>query len=393
MSVATSGKITSTTKPRDPARAEIVGSLLRPRQLQDKVAEIYEPGHTALLDEERGKDLSALHKLEDELIHDAVRRQVDAGLDVVSDGEFRRYMFTGSFYDAFTGFRKGGGQVPFRDENGNVEYYTGVPLAERRIETIGTPGADEVRFLKSIVDHPFKITFPAASFFWLPFLWVPGVTDKAYDNQQEMVEHMIELEKEQISAAVAAGADYIQLDFPLFPLLVDDFAVEQIKSLGTDVDWLLDRAVEADTRIVEAIPSDVRRGLHLCRGNWRSRWIYEGSIEPVAERMFQLPYDVFLIEWEETWREGSYDALRFVPKGGPIVAMGVMSTKKPRVESADELVGHIEEASRFLDIEQLALGPQCGFASALQGNEISEETQWRKIDVLVEAADRIWPRS
>jgi len=150
--------------------------------------------------------------------------------------------------------------------------------------------------------------------------------------------------------------------------------------------------IEADRAILETIPEGVHTGLHMCRGNHKSKWIYNGSMDPYAERMFgELPYDTFLIEWEDTSREGDYSALRHVPKG-PIVAMGVMSSKKPRVESVDELVGAIEEASRHLGVDQLALAPQCGFASTYVGNAVTEDIQWRKLERLVEAAERIWPR-
>jgi 5-methyltetrahydropteroyltriglutamate--homocysteine methyltransferase len=385
-------KIASSTPPRDPARAEIVGSLLRPAPLKQLMAEIYEPDHSALLAEERAKDLGRLHALEDELIREAVRRQVDIGLDVVSDGEFRRFMFTGSFYDAVDGLGPGTGQVPFTNEDGELEYYTGLPVVQDRLRTIDSPGAREAAFLKGITDHPFKVTFPAASIFWFPLAYVPGKTDRAYASQADMVEHILEIERRQVAEAIAAGATYVQFDWPIYPVLGDEFAVGMLKDQGVDLDQLLDQMIAADRKILEGIPAGVRKALHLCRGNHKSKWIYNGPMDAYAERMFnELPYDVFLMEWEDTSREGSYEALRYVPKG-PIVAMGIMSSKKPRVESVDELVEHMEEASRFLDVDQLALCPQCGFASTMYGNELDEDAQWRKLERLVAAADRIWPR-
>jgi methionine synthase II (cobalamin-independent) len=385
-------KIATSTTPRDPARAEHIGSLLRPEKLKALVEEIYEPGHSALLAEERAKDLSGLHALEDELIRDAVKRQVDIGLDVVSDGEFRRFMFTGSFYDAVDGLGAGTGQVPFTNEDGEIEYYTGLPVVRGTLHKIDSPGAHEAAFVKSITDYPFKVTFPAASIFWFPLAYVPGVTDKAYPTQAEMVEHMIEIEREQVAEAIAAGAAYVQFDWPIYPVLGDDFAVGMLKEQGVDPAWLLDRMIEADRKVIEGIPDGVRTALHLCRGNHKSKWIYNGPMDAYAERMFnELPYDVFLLEWEDTEREGDYSALRFAPKG-PIVGMGIMSSKKPRVETVDELVRHMEEASKFLDMDQLALCPQCGFASTFHGNELTEEAQWQKLENLVTAADKLWPR-
>ncbi len=385
-------KIVASSAPRSPARAENIGSFLRPQKLKTLVESVYEPGHSALLAEERAKDLSELHAAEDEAIRDVVKRQIETGVDVISDGEFRRFMFTGSFYDAVEGLGAGTGEVPFTDETGQIDYYTGLPSVTSRLRKIDSPGAHEAAFVKSITDYPFKVTFPAASIFWFPFAFVAGVTDKVYASQAEMVEHMIEIEREQVADAIAAGATYVQFDWPIYPMLGDPAGLGLLKELGVDPDWLLDRLIEADRAVIEGIPEGVTKGFHLCRGNHKSKWIYNGPMDSYAERMLnELPYDVFLLEWEDTEREGDYSALRFAPKG-PIVAMGIMSSKKPRVETVDELVRHMEDASKFLDIDQLALCPQCGFASTFHGNEMSEDAQWRKLEVLVQAADKLWPR-
>jgi len=392
MSTTAADKMSSPQAPRAIARAEQVGSLLRPERLKRLIEGVYEPGHSALLAEERAKDLGALHAAEDEAIREAVRRQLDIGLDVVSDGEFRRFMFTGSFYDAVDGLAAGTGQVPFTNEDGEVEFYTGLPVVEGELHTIDKPAAREAAYLATLTDHPFKVTFPAASIFWFPLAFVPGVTDRVYPSLADMVERMIEIEREQVAAAIAAGATYVQFDWPVYPALGDEAAVAMFREAGVEPDWLLDRLIEADRKILEGIPAHVRTALHLCRGNHKSKWIYNGPMDAYAERMFgELPYDVFLMEWEDTAREGDYSALRHVP-AGPVVVMGIMSSKKPRVETAEELERHIEEASRFLDVERLALSPQCGFASTYHGNEVTEDIQWRKLETLVEAAERIWPR-
>ena len=393
MSSTATEKMAAKNEPRPIARAEHIGSLLRPANVKRLVEQAYEPGHSALLAEERAKDLSELHAAEEEAIREAVRRQLEIGLDVVSDGEFRRFMFTGSFYDAVDGLTAGSGQVPFTNEDGELEFYTGLPVVDGELHKIDSPAAREATFLKSLTDHPFKVTFPAAAIFWFPLAYVAGGTDRAYPTQAEMVERMIEIEREQVAEAIAAGATYVQFDWPLYPALGDEAAVAMFKDNGVDPDWLLDRLIEADRKVIEGIPAGVRTGLHLCRGNHKSKWIYNGPMDAYAERMFnELPYDVFLMEWEDTAREGDYSALSYVPDG-PVVAMGIMSSKKPRVETVDELQRHIEEASRFLDVDRLALSPQCGFASTYVGNEITEDIQWRKLETLVEAADRIWPRS
>jgi 5-methyltetrahydropteroyltriglutamate--homocysteine methyltransferase len=388
----TSQKLQASAPARRPARAEHIGSLLRPAELKSLVEEIYEPGHSALLAEERAKDLSELHQVEEASIRDALRRQLDIGLDVVSDGEFRRYMFTGSFYDSVAGLAPGTGQVPFTNEKGEVEFYTGLPVVEQRLERIDSPGAREATFLRELTDQPFKVTFPAASIFWFPFAYIPGVTDQAYPTQADMVDHIIEIERGQVRDAIEAGATYVQFDWPLYPILGDEAAVGMLREQGVDPDRLLDRLIEADRKLIEGLPDGIVTGLHLCRGNHKSKWIYNGTMDAYAERMLnELPYDVFLLEWEDTEREGDYSTLRFTPKG-PVVGMGIVSSKKPRVESVDELTRAIDEASRYLDVAQLAVSPQCGFASTYHGNEVSEDAQWRKLEVISEAADRIWPR-
>jgi 5-methyltetrahydropteroyltriglutamate--homocysteine methyltransferase len=143
--------------------------------------------------------------------------------------------------------------------------------------------------------------------------------------------------------------------------------------------------------IVEGLPDHVRTAIHLCRGNLRGMYMVSGSLDPVAEEFFSLPYDSILVEWDDTSRMGDYSALRHVPKG-PVVGMGIVSTKNPELESEDVLLQHLEEAGRYLDTEQLALCPQCGFASEAGGNDVDEDTQWRKLELVASVAERVWGR-
>ena len=377
-------------KPRSPARAEVVGSLLRPPALRAAINAVYEPGHRAVQAEERAKDRSALHAAEDAAVDDAVRRQIALGLDVVSDGEFRRYMFLNSFWDAVEGFSTDSNPVEFRGADGSSVTWH-VQRIERRLRAVDSPAAREAAHLAAVAGgHPFKVTFPAASLFAHPFTFTPP---EAYVDLDELVSHCIEIERSLIFDAIAAGARYVQLDFPLYPYLVDRAWADRFAAAGFDVDALLVHAIEADNAVVDGIPRDVTVGLHVCRGNYRSRWLCEGPLEPVAERMFgELHrYDAFLIEWDDTGRDGTYDPIRFVPAGATMV-MGVVSTKTPTVERQDEILRRLDAASRFLPLEQLAVSPQCGFASVMEGNEITEEVQWRKLELVAEVADRLWGR-
>ena len=311
---------------------------------------------------------------------------------MVSDGEFRRFMFTGSFYDAVGGLAAGTGQVPFTNEEGELEFYTGLPVVRDELRKIESPAADEARFLRGLTDRPFKVTFPAASIFWFPLAYIPGVTDSVYATQADMVERMIEIERELVADAIAAGAEYVQFDWPVYPALGDPAAVAMLREHGVEPDWFLDRMIEADRRVIEGIPAGVRTALHLCRGNHKSKWIYNGPMDAYAERMFgELPYDVFLMEWEDT-----------EPRGR-LLGTAPRARRTDRRDGRDEL----EEAAcrdrgrarrgdrgggRHIDVDRLALAPQCGFASTYHGNVVTEDIQWRKLEMLVEAADRIWPR-
>ncbi|MGZ4480857.1 MAG: 5-methyltetrahydropteroyltriglutamate--homocysteine S-methyltransferase [Gaiellales bacterium] len=374
---------------REPARAETVGSLLRPARLRREVDAFYSAGHSAVLAEERAKDRSALTALEDEAVRDAVRRQIDAGLDVVSDGEFRRWMFLNSFYDAVEGFRTDN-VVHFRNARGED-----VPLAVHeivaRLRAIDSPAARDAAFLRSVTEHPFKVTFPAASIFGHPFTYKVGVTDRAYGDLDEFVAHAIEIERGLVADAVAAGARYVQFDFPVYPYYVDPAWVARFRSQGHDMDALLEKALTADRAVLAGIPRHVTTALHICRGNFRSSWMCEGSLEPVAERVFGgLPYDRFLVEWDDLGRDGGFEPVRFLRRGS-VMVMGIVSTKLERLEDEETLIRRMEQAAGLAGgMERLAISPQCGFASVVVGNEISQDAQWRKLELVGRIADRLW---
>jgi 5-methyltetrahydropteroyltriglutamate--homocysteine methyltransferase len=376
------------------ARADHVGSLLRPERLRRAVDALYEPGHTSMFAEERAKDLTELHRIEDECIAEAVRRQVDAGLDVVTDGEFRRKIFLNSFYDAVEGLAPASAPIPYpkNDPDDEELFHPGVSEIVDRVRLIDNPAAREVRFTTSITDRPVKVTFPAGSYWAGPFGYLEGKADRVYRDQEEFAEHLLGIQQELIRGVLDAGARSLQLDFPPYVVVCDANWAGQLREQGWDLDEMVDRCLDADRRVLEAVPDGIVTGLHICRGNYRSRWIWQGSLDPLAERIFQLPYDRFLIEWEDTEREGDYSSLRFVPDG-PIVVMGIVSSKKARVETEDELLHHLEDAARYIDIDRLALAPQCGFASDAAGNVLTEDDQWRKLETIARVADRVWGRS
>jgi methionine synthase II (cobalamin-independent) len=398
-----SSAVQSPQAPRRPARAENVGSLLRPPELLNALEAFYEPGHTAQLGEEREKDHTALRSLEDGAIADAVSRQIECGLDVVTDGEFRRLVFFNVFFDSAGGYVPNTGSeggLQFRGDDGSTVEWPGTPVAAERLRKVDSPVAREVEYLKAITDYPFKVTFPCGSFFLLPMGWKPGTSDKVYRDREEMIEDAIAINRELVADAIAAGAGYVQFDYPLYPHLVDpNWAGPLEQVTGMSLETLVDKAIELDKKVLEGIPDDVTTGIHFCRGNYRSRWLAQGSLEPLAERAFtELPYDVFLVEWDDVKRQGDYRPIRFLRKDS-IMVMGVVCSKKRELESEDEILRRLEEAGTYLDMEQLAVSCQCGFASGLypagggRGNEIGEDVQWRKLELVARVAERVWPHA
>ena len=377
--------------PRRPARAEVVGSLLRPPALRRAVEGFYAPGHSAVLDAERAQDRAALTAVEDEAIRAAVERQIACGLDVVTDGEFRRWMFLNSFYDAVEGFRTDN-VVTFRNDDGGAVELAVHEIVDR-LRPVDSPAAREAAFMASITGHPFKVTFPAASIFGHPFSFKRGVTDRGYTDLAEFVAHAIEIERALVADAVAAGASYVQFDFPLYPYLVDPVWAARFRAQGHDPAALLEAALAADTAVVAGLPEHVTTALHICRGNYRSSWMCEGSLEPVAEQVFGgLPYDAFLVEWDDPGRDGGFEPIRFL-RPESVMVMGLISSKVPDVESEDDLVRQMEAAAGIVgDMDRLAISPQCGFASVMVGNDTDADAQWRKLALVGRVADRLWRR-
>jgi|GraSoiStandDraft_4_1057263.scaffolds.fasta_scaffold92957_2 5-methyltetrahydropteroyltriglutamate--homocysteine methyltransferase len=372
-------------------RADHVGSLLRPARLIDALEQEtgfrhdqVRPSNASL--EFANADQDAIREVTDECIREVVAKQEAIGLDSVTDGEFRRVFFMGSLDQAVSGFAPSDMTIEFHNETDKIDV-EGRPVVVDRLEVIGTPAADEARFTSSITDKPVKVTFPAASSQANPSMFVPGVTDKHYADFTELAMHLGQIMRGQIDAAIEAGATVVQLDYPAYPLLLDPHFEQMMGAEGTQ--QALEGALMADAMIVQGIPDHVTTALHLCRGNLRGMWMADARLDPIAERFFALPYDLFLVEWDDTSRMGDYSALKAVP-AGPTVAMGLVSTKNPELEDEDELVRHLEEAAQHVDVGQLALCPQCGFASEAGGNDLTEDQQWAKLELVRRVADRVW---
>jgi 5-methyltetrahydropteroyltriglutamate--homocysteine methyltransferase len=387
--------MTTATTQRTVPRAEHIGSLLRPDSLKrvfDRVG-AHRPGlanrHHELSDDQQAELLAA----EEAAIRDAVARQIDCGLDAVTDGEFRRTLFVNSFYDAIDGLRPADARRHGRrwvNTRGEEIRYPGPPVIERRLAKVDSPAAREVSFVGELTDARIKATFPAASWFVSPMARHDDAM-AGYDSEEELQQHALDILRELIADAVEAGATYIQLDFPSYVLLIDPGARANLEASGVDTERLLQRCLWADRYVTEGLPDHVRTGLHLCRGNNRSSWMFEGELDPVAEQLFALPYSAFLIEWDDAQRDGGFGALRHLPEGRTAV-LGVVNSKAGTLEDEDALLARIDDAAQHTGIDQLALSPQCGFASSHEGNLLTEDEQWRKLDLVGRVADRVWPR-
>jgi 5-methyltetrahydropteroyltriglutamate--homocysteine methyltransferase len=361
-------------------RADQVGSLLRPQALLDARA-----AHAA------GQlDADGLRAAEDEAIIAVIAMQEAAGIDVVTDGDFRRQSFMTDFPDSVEGF--------VAKEVETTWHGRGGATSDRRVGNIVVGGklrqhrrltADQAAFVQQHATRPFKITLPSPALF-IGDSYQPGVTDAFYPDRSSLLADLTEIVRGEVDALAADGVPYIQLDNPRYGRLVDEHAREDLLAEGIDPERELDEMIASDNRCVETCDREGRAiAIHLCRGNSRSRWMHEGSYEPVAEKIFNaLNFDALLLEYDDE-RSGGFEPLRFVP-AGKLVVLGLVTSKVPELEDGDVLVRRIEEAAKFIPIEQLALSPQCGFASVASGNLLSHDDERRKLELVAETAARVW---
>jgi 5-methyltetrahydropteroyltriglutamate--homocysteine methyltransferase len=359
-------------------RAEHIGSLLRPPELLEARAG-FAGGD---IPEEKFRDT------EDRSIRGILQRQRDIGLDILTDGELRRGSWLTDMADAVEGFVPDRVLLDWMGPGGGAEASTanavGARLRKHRNLT-----AFELPFLQREAQGPFKITLPAPSNF-IVSSYKPGLTDKFYSSRGALLQDLVEIVREEIQWLVAQGAVYIQLDAPYYSHYLDPQHREQIMKEDRDPDRELADGIAADNAALEGIPRDrVTVALHICRGNSRSRWFTEGGYDLIAEKLFgSLDADRFLLEFD-TERAGTFEPLRSVPRGRHIV-LGLVTTKQPALESKDDLRRRIDAAAKYVPYEYLSVSPQCGFASVAEGNLLSMDDQWRKLDLVVEVARKVW---
>jgi 5-methyltetrahydropteroyltriglutamate--homocysteine methyltransferase len=364
-------------------RIDHVGSLLRPEYLKDAFRR-YAQG---------GLEVAALREAQDRAIRAVVERQEAIGLPVVTDGEYRRLNWQVSFSEvegwdmwrtSWENFRRNPenrapGEAPLtKGEDAVLSFRT--PVTTRLTLRRNFP-LEEFRFIRR---PAAKITLMGPD----RVAQMSDISGAPYRDRDEFLADVVRIQREMVGELVDAGCRYVQLDEPSYTGYVDPATLERMRARGDDPMKNLLRAVQADNAVIEGFHGTVF-GVHVCRGNRASMWHREGSYDAIAEALFTgLRFDRLLLEYD-TARAGGFEPLRFVPKG-VIVVLGLITTKTGRVETAEELVKRIDDAARFIPLEQLALSPQCGFASGIAGNLLTEEEQWRKLEVMMQVARTVW---
>ncbi len=359
-----------------PYRADQVGSFLRPAELLEARS--------------RGASEERLREIEDRHILRVLNKQRELGFEIFTDGELRRRNFMSDFTDAVEGFDMG--DAVARSWAGGaatqVSSVTGIVTSKLRAQKRLT--AHELPFLKQHSPGAIKITLPSSTQF-PAIAYKRGISDKAYRSHSELLWEIVGIMKIEMRKLAEEGASYIQIDAPRYSYYMDPKWRDWIKTeMGVDPEAALEEAARADSACFEAAR---RPGLilaiHLCRGNNRSHWYASGGYDAIAEKLFgTLAVDRFLLEYDDQ-RSGTFEPLRFIPKGKTVV-LGLVSSKVPQLESFAELARRIEQASRYVPLENLALSPQCGFASTMEGNLLSEDDQWAKLRLVAETAKQIW---
>ena len=365
------------------AHTDVVGSLLRPQALLD-----------ARLRFEQGEIQPAEFKrIEDAAVDAAVSLQEQAGLDVVTDGEMRRLSFQSGLPDAVEGF----GEVPL-DAYLWGEWHGDEHVGDRATERPPRLGvreplrrrrhiaAEELTYLRGRTSRIAKITLTSPSLY--ANLWSPELSLDAYPTLDSFLEDVVEIMRDEVRELARLGATYLQLDAPHYPLLIDPATRAFYESQGWSLERWLDRGIELDNAVIAAAPG-VTFGFHLCRGNQGSRWLVSGGYDPIAARLFRgVNAQRLLLEYDDE-RSGSFEPLQEVPDDRMVV-LGLVTTKSGRRETVEELERRTREAAAFIDLERLAISPQCGFATSVVGNALTQDDERAKLETIARASAVIW---
>lgn len=356
-------------------RSDVVGSLLRPTYLKD-ARESHQAG--------RIND-SEFKSLEDRAVDAAVELQKRAGVEILTDGELRRYAFFGHLVDAVEGFDKfGGWAIPFRNEKGE-ELVQPRPVVVAKLRRKRPLCAEEFTYLRARTKHPAKTTMISAQ--QAAAYYDNKKSSGAYPTIDSYLADLVDILRDEVNELIRLGCTYIQIDSPQYAALLDPQLRDGYRQRGNDPDRLLDLSTDMDNAVIGNHPG-VIFGLHLCRGNNQSRFYASGDYGPITKVFQKTRFHRFLLEYDDE-RSGGFEPLRQVPEDRTVV-LGLVSSKKRTLESKDELKRRIRQASEFIPLERLALSPQCGFASTIEGNLLTAADQEAKLRLVAETAQEVW---
>jgi 5-methyltetrahydropteroyltriglutamate--homocysteine methyltransferase len=350
-------------------RAHHVGSLLRPAALREAW---------------RRAEGDELRAAQDVAIRDVVAMQEELGLGVVTDGEFRRLSYWSRFVEQVDGLEVGEARFSFTDESGDRLAFT-APHVTGKVARTAPISAHEVEFVRSITDRDIKVTLPSPSTmqFWF------GPLSGVYESSSAFFADLAQIYRDEIADLAASGANLVQLDEVALAMLCDSDARDVVAAEGEDPEQLVDDYVDAISGALRGAPESLTTAMHVCRGNYKGHWMASGGYEPVAEKVFgRSGVDMLFLEFDSE-RSGDFGPLRHVPPGTTVV-LGLVSSKTPVLEPRDDLLRRVEEASKVVPIERLALSPQCGFASTVGGNPVTEEDEKRKLARIAEVCEEVW---
>ena len=367
-------------------RADHVGSFLRPRAILDARTD---PRITP----------AALREIEDAEILKLLERQRALGFRILTDGELRRHGFMSDFYDSVDGLDNDGSVA--REWKGQSVSPGGTTAKQVRLAglVVGKLAQKkrltdhESRFLTRHANGDIKMTLPSANQF-PAIAYQKGLSERAYPTYSAFLWDVVPIIRSEVQALLEDGVKYIQIDAPRYSYYLDPKWRAYLRTeMGVSPEAALDEAIRVDNACIEgARRAGAVVAIHLCRGNNRSQWYAEGGYDPIAEKLFnELNVDLFLLEYESE-RAGSFEPLRFVPRDKGVV-LGLISSKVADLEPKAQIIQRIEDASRYVPLDNLALSPQCGFASTFEGNLLTEDEQWRKMQLVVDVARQIWGRA
>lgn len=371
--------MTSDAKSHPPFHAEHVGSLLRPPALRGAFR-AYHAGDLAA---------EAFHAAQDEAIADAVAMQEAAGLRVCTDGEFRRASYWGHWVAAIDGLGVAKSLFTFHDDSdGDSEQGFIAADCNGLLRKSGPISTDEFRYLASVSRGTVKITLPSPS--TLHFWRLDGtIAGTPYATAEQYFADLTDIYRREIAALYGLGCRYIQFDDVPLIMLASPVVRDKVRRLGADPERLVDLYIQALVDALRDCPPDMTSGLHICRGNFKGKWLTEGGYEGTAEKVFgKVPVDAFFLEFDSE-RSGGFEPLRFIPEGKTVV-LGLVSSKTPEPEDTGRLKARIAEAARYVPLERLAISPQCGFASTVAGNPLTADDQAAKLRTVVDVANQTW---